>query len=374
MSSLQAHAIRISSLSILVVMLAATMAHGKVLLPPVPNMGNVTAADQAEAESAYNNAYGAYENGDMDGALDYAKAAFNALPNASTAILKAVILGAMEKSNSAFSAYLQARDLKPNAEEKEYVAAGLAEQGAKCDPAMGWAVIRTDPEGTTVRVGSETFKAPRTVGLSEGTFVFSFETDGYRPVEKEIEVTAGEAVPAKKSNINMTPEARKTVEPADGVDKADDGGSKETAKESTPKDTADAAQVTATATPSRGGPDGLTLGLLGGGGAMFVGSVVSGLMGSMAKSEAEEFEVKYNTQGKNPADKQSALDADARFQTMGTASLALLAVSVPVLGFGVYRLVSAGDAGSDAGAEAAAALTPVVLPEGGGAVLFHGSF
>ena len=136
--------------------------------------------------------------------------------------------------------------------------------------------------------------------------------------------------------------------------------------------------VTATASDSRGGPGGLTLGLLGGGGAMFIGAGVTGLLGSMANKEAEQISADFQV-AKGAA--KEALRAAGQAKTdeynqMSTISIALLGISVPVLGYGIYRFVSASadDASADGGAESTATVTPIFLREGGGAILLNGSF
>ena len=134
------------------VALIATDAHALVI-PDLPDKPSVSAGDQKRAEKAYGKAYEAYGAGNTEAALRFAEQAFSALPNASTALIRATILAAMGRTQDAFEAYLVAADLNPVPDELQLIDAGLAQTGGSLSPPMGWTSFKTTPPGAKVALG-----------------------------------------------------------------------------------------------------------------------------------------------------------------------------------------------------------------------------
>ncbi len=79
----------------------------RVLLAPLPDRGGEDEAAKATARAAYEEASRRYESGDLEAALDAAGEAYRAVPNASTALVRATILEAMKRPCDALGASLQ---------------------------------------------------------------------------------------------------------------------------------------------------------------------------------------------------------------------------------------------------------------------------
>jgi len=164
------------------------------LLPDLPPAREVSEADRAAAKRAYADVARAWGESDLPAALGYADEAFGAVPNASTAILRATILEALKRPEEAFSALLVASDLGPEPDERPKIDAGLATHGAALSPPMGWARVVVEPEGAEVTVDGVTFAAPRTIGLAVGAHAVRIAAAGCQPVTATLEVPAPQAV------------------------------------------------------------------------------------------------------------------------------------------------------------------------------------
>ncbi len=175
-----------------------------VLLPELPETGRATDADRADARAAYEDATEAYGAGRLDDALEAADRAWRALPNASTALIRATILGDLQRDRDAFEAYLQAADLAPAPEETTLIDRGLAKHGPRVSPAMGWAVIRSTPPGADASLDGYAFRTPRTVGVSAGKHQLELEADGFLPIQVAITARSGRAT---SSTTRLAPNA-----------------------------------------------------------------------------------------------------------------------------------------------------------------------
>lgn len=204
---------RLAVLVLSLVALTSTQAHAKLIRPLLPPAAPISDAQRATAVASYERAARAYENLQLGLALTEADHAYRALPNASTALIRATILGEMGSHEAAFAALLQAADLQPTHDERILIQAALARHSAAASPAFGWLSVRTEPSGAMVSLDGEAFVAPRTVGLSVGAHALRIELAGFLPAERTIDVLAGagEAVdvtleaPAKSAPVSSVP-------------------------------------------------------------------------------------------------------------------------------------------------------------------------
>jgi hypothetical protein len=179
---------------------------GAVLLPVLPPPAEITDEHRETATRAYADVERAWGEGDLEAALAAADESFAAVPNASTAVLRATVLAAMGRPAEAFAALLVASDLDPRPDERAAVAQGLATHGGTLAAPMGWARIVVDPPDAVVTLDDVAFRPPRTVGLSLGTHAVRVVAPGYQAVDATIEVLAAAAVDARYS-LAPTPAA-----------------------------------------------------------------------------------------------------------------------------------------------------------------------
>lgn len=187
---------RVRACSLLVALvggLLAPAAWADVLLPDLPETGRATDSARSDARAAYEDATEAYGAGHLDDALDAADRAWTALPNASTALIRATILGDLKRDRDAFEAYLQAADLTPAPEETALIEAGLAKHGPRISPPLGWVIVRSTPTDADANLDGHTFRTPRTVGVSAGKHQLEIEADGYEPARSTFTARAGRA-------------------------------------------------------------------------------------------------------------------------------------------------------------------------------------
>ena len=169
----------------------------RVLLPDLPKKPQVTDADKATAKEAYAAVEDAWSAGDLAKALQSADEAFRAVPNASTAILRATVLGELKRPREAFKALLVASDLDPTPQERAAIAEGLAKHGVALPSPMGWARVAVEPPDAEVLVDGVRFRAPRTVGLALGDHAVHVSAPGSVPADATLSVPAAGEVEAR---------------------------------------------------------------------------------------------------------------------------------------------------------------------------------
>lgn len=197
----------------------APAARADVLLPDMPETGRATDSDRADARAAYEDATEAYGAGRLDDALDAADRAWKALPNASTALIRATILGDLKRDRDAFEAYLQAADLTPAPEETSLIDAGLAKHGPRVSPPMGWIVVRSTPAGADANLDGHAFRTPRTVGISAGKHALELEADGYRPAQSTVTARSGRATTSMTKLVTAPDGAATAPQHPDAVER-----------------------------------------------------------------------------------------------------------------------------------------------------------
>ena len=171
--------------------------HPLVILPALPAQTAVTEEAAALATAAYEEATVKHAASDLTGALDAANRAYAAVPNASTAVIRATLLGEIGRHRDAFEAYLVASELEPTDDERRLIDEGLAAHGAACVPPLGWARVQVSPAGTAVQLSGTTVKPPRIVGLSAGSHDVRLAAKGYEEQMLSLDVRTGKETVAQ---------------------------------------------------------------------------------------------------------------------------------------------------------------------------------
>ncbi len=170
---------------------ACAAAQSNVMAPEVPSRRLAEDEARWRATAAYQLAQERFAEGDDAGALRAANQAFDAWPNASTAVIRGTILGRLARHRDAFEAFLMALDMDPNVEELVLIRAGLADHGARLEPPMGWLRLQTDAPDTWARLGGRRLKLPRSVGLVAGAHRIVLEPAGQLPEVRDVVVEVG---------------------------------------------------------------------------------------------------------------------------------------------------------------------------------------
>lgn len=168
-----------------------------VVAPELPSTGVRSAEQKGRAVAAAHDAQQAYGQSRLTQALAHATRAYDDLPNASFALLRATILVELRRYDDAFAAFLVAADMAPTASEAKMIQAGLQEAGRRTRQPLGWVQVRTKPEGARVVVNRRTVKAPRTVGLSAGWHDIAVTAPHHHPLQLRIQVEAGQGQQVK---------------------------------------------------------------------------------------------------------------------------------------------------------------------------------
>ena len=185
----------VASLLLLLLTLGAALVEAEpspvLLIPERPAQRAVTDDDRARAARSYEEVQRRYGDGDLPGALAAADEAFRAVPNASTALIRATILGGQGRHREAFAALLVALDLEPTAEEQELIRRGLAEHGPACTPPLGWARFAVEPADARITVAGVAVPVGSAFGIAEGTHDVRVEREDYEPLDRVLAIRAG---------------------------------------------------------------------------------------------------------------------------------------------------------------------------------------
>ncbi len=185
-----------------------------VVIPRLPRVHVPSADQQTRAERAYDEARRRYQKGDLPGALSNADEAWEAVPNASTALIRATILAKMKRHDDAFAALLVGLDLDPTDRERDLIENALANNGPLCSPPLGWVRVEVTPAGARVEVAGKTFDAPRTIGLPAGSHALRISATGHERIDDSLDLRAGRSTRAK---YRLTAAAAPAREPAAAV-------------------------------------------------------------------------------------------------------------------------------------------------------------
>lgn len=346
-----------SAVALMVMVPAA--AHGQAVVPPLPKTDNVSDADRSRAERAYEEAYGAYGESNMPKALRASEVAFKALPNASTALIRATILAAMGRSAASFEAFLQAADLSPTGDERGLIEAGLAEHSVSLVPPLGWVTIKTTPIGATVTVGDASFPAPRTIGLPEGSYRIILSSKGYEGQTDTISVSAGRG---SRERFALTPKAAEATGSGDAKAKA----KKKKPKKRKPKKKATKKGRTKPKTDNT-----LAWAFAGGGGVSLISGIGFHAWAFSALDEVNRFRAppeSGETESQKKEREKRYGDAESALGFRQTMAYSLYLIGVGAAGYGAYLLFNPAEA---SGASASAIAVPL---QDGAALLITGRF
>ncbi|MCB9737503.1 MAG: tetratricopeptide repeat protein [Deltaproteobacteria bacterium] len=311
-------------------------------VPERPPKKELTKRLEQRAQRAYGEASRAYQRRRYDAALQHADAAYRAVPNSSTALIRATVLAALSRDADAFDAYLLALDLDPTKEEAELASTGLARHGAVIG--RGWAVLSPKPKTADIEVPGGSWQGRRAVGLAPGRYVATVRAEGKAPARVELVVEAGKGVVRDV----------KLAKPRPGGLAGGPGGGD--------PDDPWAALVPPVDDDDDGGgsfPTGLVL-AVGGGVLMAVGAGTH-IAAAGAASDADAA-ARGDAGSDDVARRARYDDAVDRKDSLETATWVLYAVGAGLLVTGVVLVASEDD-------EPAAEVVPVVGLDGGGASL-----
>lgn len=196
------------TLTLLIALLIGSSPAAAEVIIPEPPTKQPTDADKKAAEAAYASAQQAYGEGELLEALGHADAAFAAVPNASTALVRAIILADMKRPRQAFRVYLDAINLDPTPDEKAMITDGLASQGTAAG--LGWLAVRPSPGTAWVYVGDKAFKGSRTIGLDAGSYELRVEAPEFQSATSSVAIVAGAG---RAVNATLSPTQTHIVTP-----------------------------------------------------------------------------------------------------------------------------------------------------------------
>lgn len=159
-----------------------------IVLPILPEAKHIEENAKQRAIKADKEARRAWELGNTKQALKFANEAYEAVPNASTALIRAQILARNEMYKEAFESYLIAYDLDPTDEEKKLIEEGLSATCAKVNPSLGWFKIEVEPSNSTIHLDGAQISSSRTIGLPEGDYNIHVSAEGRNSQEVNITV------------------------------------------------------------------------------------------------------------------------------------------------------------------------------------------
>ena len=117
--------------SLALLALLATGAHAAMILPDLPAQKEARPSDEKRAQAAYGRAYEAYGNGNAEQALKHDEQAFEALPNASTALIfwrvpPESVLNGRSSSPSSLSIRMSVRSGCPDLSRRDHTSSILS--------------------------------------------------------------------------------------------------------------------------------------------------------------------------------------------------------------------------------------------------------
>ncbi|GMV41678.1 MAG: hypothetical protein AMXMBFR64_33940 [Myxococcales bacterium] len=298
-----------------------------LIVPELPRMGPSSPEAVGLAEAAYARVEQYHGAGDLAGALAAADEAWAAVPNASTALLRATILAGQGRHAEVVAAALQAADLDPTFEEMALVEEHLRRSAAATVPPLGWARLQTTPAGATLTVGGHRLTAPRTIALSEPIEVVA-EAPGHAPSTTRVTPRPG----AEVSTLIALAQAPQEPRPAPVV----------------------------AGKPAPPSPRVLEWTLIGAGGAMIAAAVGLHVAALDASEDAGRYAAPVT--GMTDEERRSRWeDADSSMRAYGYSAYALYGVGAASAITGVALFFATGDDDT--------AVAPLATPGGAGFVL-----
>ena len=324
------------------------------LVPVVPDLPVAAPIDDdrlAELDKAYGDATRLYEAKDLAGALDRADVVYRINPNASTALLRAQLLGELKHPCEAFAALLPGMDMKPGAEERAELTSGLSRHGRACNERLGWTRLEVSPTSTTVTVAGADVPLNRTIGLPKGTHSLELTAPGHARLRTSLTIRTGEEAVAR---YDLSPVAKPIAAPAPPKPRA----TPLVTDEPPPTESVEAVEAASSST--------LGWVLTGSGAALLAGSAGMTLWALDAKDEGNSY--KSPQPGLEEADRKERYDqAQTDLKTRGAIAVAMLATGTVATIWGVIELLDDGPADP-----AAWTLAPAWTPDGAGLSLRGG--
>ena len=178
-------------LALLFALFPASVHSQEVVLPTLPAAAEPTDAAKARASRADAEARRKSAAGNLKGALVSADEAYEAVPNTSTALIRATLLGLLGRHREAFEMLLVAVDLGPTEEERPLILEGLAKEGPACSPPLGWGRTHVNAPSATLRLSGTEVPAGRALGLPAGEHPVTAEAPGFVPLSVTVVVEVG---------------------------------------------------------------------------------------------------------------------------------------------------------------------------------------
>ena len=185
----------------------------RVVVPAFPERHKLSVAERARLDIAYEESASLYQNGNLKGALERADEVFELLPNTSTALVRAELLGELGRQCEAMEMLLLASDLDPTDEEWKDIERLLKKAGQSCGAGFGWVQVVVVPIIATVRVSGVEVPSGRTVGLAKGEHRVLVEAEGYAPSDMVWVARPGEATAAELKLSELPPPPAPPVVP-----------------------------------------------------------------------------------------------------------------------------------------------------------------
>lgn len=184
---------RLGTAALALTLVAAPVARADDVLriPALPAAAPPDAKTAQRGLAAYARAQRAWRRHQYPAALSAAREAFEAVPNASTALIVVTVLVALERRCDALDLLLVAAELDAAPEEASAVRAGLAREAAACGAGYGWLRVESDPASVTARLDGAEIPIGRTLAVLAGVRRLELEAPGYTSREKRLDCQAG---------------------------------------------------------------------------------------------------------------------------------------------------------------------------------------
>ena len=169
----------------------------EVVVPAFPERHKLSDAERARVDEVYEESASLYQRGDLEGALGRAEEVFGLLPNTSTALVRAELLGELGRHCEAMEMLLVANDLDPTKREWKDIDRLLKRSSQSCRGGFGWAQVVAVPATAVIRVSGVEVPSGRTVGLAKGEHHVQVEAEGYAPLGIVLVARPGEATGAE---------------------------------------------------------------------------------------------------------------------------------------------------------------------------------
>lgn len=164
----------------------------RVIVPSLRTVKEPTKAEKRQASMHYSKLNRLYNRRRYTKALPHAEAMWRLVPKPLSAEIYATLLLSpkVERPCDAFEVLLSAMDLSQSKPSSNLV--GMLNKAAgDCKPAHGWARIVVEPKDAIVTISGVRIVAPRTIGLSAGAHSVETQRSGYITAKQTLDVMSG---------------------------------------------------------------------------------------------------------------------------------------------------------------------------------------